>query len=273
MPANRQSGQVVLILILTVIIGMTVGLAIYFDSLTDVTLTSTEDRSERAFNAAEGGVEDLISRDDTEIAQIIAANAGNPLDVTVGGEDGITAKVEVAQRNIIESLVNQNDVLTVKLEGVTNTKVRISWTHPDEPGIPCEAGDGKLPGIIIERWYLDGTKTKLDRKGYSAYGCNLPDAQLTMASLGADPGFESSIEMDVTNQDLFLRVQPIFNQTLIYAHDPYNSALPSQSLDIVSKASAGPSNETRAIKANRSYSDLPSIFDYTVFSGTDLVKE
>ena len=52
-----QQGQIGLIVILIMAVGLTIGLAVASQSLTDISITETEEQSLRAFNAAEAGIE------------------------------------------------------------------------------------------------------------------------------------------------------------------------------------------------------------------------
>ncbi len=57
-----ERGQVIIVLLLTTLVVLTVGFAITVRSLTDLTTSSRNDQSQRAFSAAEAGIEKYLSQ-------------------------------------------------------------------------------------------------------------------------------------------------------------------------------------------------------------------
>lgn len=62
---NRQKGQVVLILILIMTVGLAIGLAVIQRSLSDISTSSKVEQSSRAFSAAEAGIEKALGTGST----------------------------------------------------------------------------------------------------------------------------------------------------------------------------------------------------------------
>lgn len=70
---KNQSGQVIIILLLIMLVALSIGLVATQRSVTDVTTSTQSDQSTRAFSAAEAGIEQIIQRGGT-----------NSLNVTLG---------------------------------------------------------------------------------------------------------------------------------------------------------------------------------------------
>jgi Tfp pilus assembly protein PilX len=58
---NHSSGQVIVIVLLTMTIVFTITLGIFLNSLSDAKMTKVQENSERAFDAAQAGIEQIIS--------------------------------------------------------------------------------------------------------------------------------------------------------------------------------------------------------------------
>ena len=273
---NKQSGQVVLVVLLTLLVGLTMALAIFLNTVSDAQLTTTEENSERAFSAAEAGIEELLSG--------ALVGIGSTGVVNVGGLD---ANVEYEPVNHFEAYVPQNGVATIQLEGATDTQIRILWTVAgDDEGIrgTCTEGDSNTPAaLIIDKWTNPGTGVEVEHFAYNPEGC----AAVGSSSLGFSnsvAGIDNYLSMlenfniDGDNSDgatdLFLRIRPIYNHATIKIeamNDPV-SGLPQQQIDISSSATVDDSGESRAISVVKTVPALPEIFDYALFSGNTIVK-
>lgn len=74
---QSQQGQMLVILLLVMVVGLTIGLFLMGRTTTDISLTSKISDSSRAFNAAEAGIEDAIRAQGT-------IPAGTPVPVATG---------------------------------------------------------------------------------------------------------------------------------------------------------------------------------------------
>ncbi|PIZ43626.1 hypothetical protein COY34_00580, partial [candidate division WWE3 bacterium CG_4_10_14_0_2_um_filter_42_8] len=76
----------------------------------------------------------------------------------------------------------------------------------------------------------------------------------------------SSITLQ-TDIKRILRITPRYNSTWVLIDVPTGESLPTQGFIIVSKGISGETE--RVIKVSRSVASLPSIFDFSIFSGSD----
>ena len=59
-PSNHQSGQAVLIIVLSMVVALTAVLSVIASSTSDIKISSNEASSQRAFSAAESGIEKAL---------------------------------------------------------------------------------------------------------------------------------------------------------------------------------------------------------------------
>lgn len=97
----KRKGQVAMVVVLVVLVGLTIGVAILGRSVTNVGISSQEEERARSFSAAEAGVEDALRQDLSTIA------GGNfPI-----GESAVS--YTVSKLIDIVSEINPGEVVTV----------------------------------------------------------------------------------------------------------------------------------------------------------------
>ena len=72
MSLKLRSGQVAMVVILVVLVGLTIGVAVLGRSVTNVGISLQEEERARSFSAAEAGVEDALRQD----LSILAGSGG-----------------------------------------------------------------------------------------------------------------------------------------------------------------------------------------------------
>lgn len=98
-----RSGQVALIVVLVVLVGLTVGVAVAGRSVTSLSIGSQEEERARSFSAAEAGIEDALRQD----LSILAGSSGQ---FAVGNA---AVSYTVTKLTNIVSEVNSGEVVTV----------------------------------------------------------------------------------------------------------------------------------------------------------------
>jgi hypothetical protein len=265
---QSQSGQMVLMVLLIMLVGLTIAAGVFLDSLTEVQLTTSQENSDRAFNAAEGGVEQYLAKDFTSL--ITASDSTDSNEVDVGN---LKANVKLTKESTFKALIEENDVGTVNLDGMsTNATLTISWTKGEDqnPGT-CLEGDNQAPAaLIVEKW-SNKSAPVVTRSVYKPFGCNIPSGVTPSTNAGENP-YLSTIDFSVTPSDYLLRLRPVYNKATIAVSGGRGVSLPPQQISIESKSSITGSGESKAIKATKTFSDLPMIFDYVLYSGSAIVK-
>ena len=260
----KNQGQVVLMVVLTMLVGLTIATGIFLNSLSDTQLTTTEENSERAFNAAEAGIEDLVKDVDTNF------NFGADTVIDVGSEK---ATVVADELNTFDFIVKQNSVATLFLDTTPKpTKVTIYWTDKSDPEQypgTCNEGDGGAAGLIIQKWQNNGSAVTTE--AYSPFDCSLANINFNSSNDGSTESFRSQITLSIDANDSFYRIRPVYSQARIKIVSSEGGDLPAQQYVITSTTKAD-SGETRAIEVTKTRPSLPEIFDYALFSGDTLVK-
>src|SRR3989344_3793955 len=101
---SRKSGQILILVLLIVVVALAVGLSVASRNLTNLKTATQTEQSQRAFTAAEGGVEDVLSRLST-ITSNPQVNTASGLDVPVAVV-GITATVNVKAISTYERTID-----------------------------------------------------------------------------------------------------------------------------------------------------------------------
>jgi len=145
---NYNRGQALMMVVLTMFIGLTIVLIIFMNSLAELQLSTTEEQSERAFNVAESGIENILSEDLDNLA------VGNQSALS----DGFSTNIKTAALSSYDYLIKQNDTGEIQLKSAdtSSTKIDIYWTNKNSTdvdtgeypnSIACNAS-----GMIIEKW-------------------------------------------------------------------------------------------------------------------------
>lgn len=276
-PKRSSKGQIGLIVILIMAVGLTIGLAIASQSLTDISVSETEEKSLRAFNAAEAGIEEILRQ-----STITAGSTTVPVG-------DLTAAVSVVEKKSQQLILGSNETMEVPLQGATTSQVKISWVNigdsTQNPGT-CTEGEGDAPasleilrlrnqaGQILPYRYLYNACDALN--GINGFANTLADApalqdgtvpflkQVTFTNIDGDSG-------DGT-YDIALRIRTFYNQATVAVTDPTGSdGLPLQEYKVTSIGTA-PTGEKRTVEVTRSVEAWPPIFDYVLFSGSQLAK-
>lgn len=254
---RHSSGQAVLIVLLVVAVALGFALSIISQSVTDVRISKQEQESARAFNAAEAGIEEALKS--------IAVGVGS---ITV---DDIEVDYTVASETSLENTVSENESLEVDLtsaDASLNT-VTINWVDSnnqvENPGT-CTASSGQAPASLLIS--ITDNLNQVTRYGVNACNLSADNGMTNVADAGLDP-FLRQFDVSVDSNDVMIRIRPLYNRASLSIGG--NVDLPVQAYSISSTAQA-PTLESKAIEVSRTEPATPSVFDYVLFSGTNIVK-
>ncbi|MBI2309472.1 hypothetical protein HYU89_01070 [Candidatus Collierbacteria bacterium] len=116
----RRNGQVAMVVILVVLVGLTIGVAILGRGVTNVGLSNQEEERARSFSAAEAGVEDALRQD---LLSIVAGSGGGQFNV---GESAVS--YTVAKLTHVTSEINPGEVVTVDWSKSGASSFSVAWT-------------------------------------------------------------------------------------------------------------------------------------------------
>jgi hypothetical protein len=224
---NHKSGQVVLIVLLVMVVVLTIGLSLISRSVTDISISKDEEEAIRAFSAAEAGIEAAL--------QNIGAA---PSTIVV---DGITANVNVSgEDQNLEFNLAEGEYLDLDLTGASvGTRITLEW----DAGAAVETSFYKSDNTVQRYIYQSDTASCLS------------------GIISTEPDEEFQLRGTTAN-DQMLRIRALCSPTNLDI-TVSNHSLADQAHEIDSRASED--GKTSAIQVTRR-DELPSIFDYVVFS-------
>ena len=272
-----RSGQALVLVMMVLAVAMTVGLSIVARSANEVKVTSAQEESARALEAAEAGLEKALGG----TLQI----GGYPYPTLGSGATYVIAPTPVLgnikNEWIIPFQLVEGQVATVDLKNFTKPnidkmKIRLCWG----------TSGSSTPQTVLEAtlYYVISGNTKIGRLIYDPTG-TLTSSEPTGSFIGqlnlCPPGFKYSKVPDWGNfgsgidegtQLLMMRLKLYGNGTNA---EPIAIKAPGadfgrQGETYISVGSAGTSTQkVRAVQLNY---DIPTIFDNAVFSGTSISK-
>ena len=265
----RQSGQALLIVLLVMAVGLTIALSIVSRSVTDIRISQGEEESARAFSAAEAGIEESL-------------RAGSAISPDL---EGISIQVTETERGggdsfVFDSTIDEGDTQTVWLvphdsDGnlvlspyYTEGTIDVCWQETD-PETALEAAifyQDPAGNYKVARGAYD------DQASSRGEGFDSPDSdqcsildrkkELNLAGFGITPSVDTLIA---------LRLRPLYNQAEVGVEGAGGDGglIPTQEKCFESTATTE-NGVTRKVRQCQSFPAPPAIFDYVLFSGTDI---
>lgn len=281
MNLKHQRGQILLIVVLTMIIALTVGLSIASRIVTELRLSRQNEESQRAFQAAEAGIEQTLRQEQSissavnfdesnasftttfraESGASLLMNNGIEVDQTVG------ADVWLSEYSADPALVFGNP-----MGAGAPVTITIYWRSPNQTSCLQGSGDSTAPALEVA--VLSGAKANpvLAKYVYEAAGCTRIQGATQGTSGNYTIGtnqtpFRNSATITVTD-GLIMKVIPIYNSGLIGITAVSNGnpiAFPPQGSVVESVGEAG--NTVRKVTYFRSFPQLPlEVFPYSILS-------
>lgn len=252
---NHESGQVGVIVLLTMTGMLALGLSMASRTTQEALLSGKEAESTRVFNAAEQGIEEALSGDLDFL--------GDTYEGSVESVTGIGVDYTIEKINTLETRLFEGVSVGVDVTGVsTGNELQIDWSKVTD----C---DTETPPSLIASVYYDDSGTT--RVRHEALGsCDRGDG-FTLGSVIDEDGYKRRHNLPLQTDDFLVRVKAVYND----AHIKVSSGdftMPVQYYSIRSQAANADSNETRIVEVNRTLKSAPSILDYAVYSGDALSK-
>lgn len=261
MVVSMKSGQILILVLLMVVVALAVGLSVASRNIINLRTSTQTEQSQRAFTAAEGGVEKVLSK--------LSDNVGQH-EFDIGD---LKADVNVVASNVYERPINLGDVGQILLEGSSANEVKVEWARlgglevEDSAGAPASVEIAQIYGNdsnLQTRWYFVG---KSPRSGEDLAGSNSGGYRTCISD-----GYWGCVILDVLGPNpKILRIKPFWARVSAKVSG-VNSPLPLQTYDITSSASTD-IGVTRKVQVTRTaLPQLPAIFDYVLYSEGDVVK-
>lgn len=256
---RKRSGQILILVLLVVVVALAVGLSVASRNITNLRTSTQTEQSQRAFSAAEGGVEDVLSRL-SSISVPVGGQTTVPVDV-----GGIVANVVVLGSNIYQATIAEGIVGQVDLAGSSGS-VTIEWAKNSETQESTEPASleitqvyGTSPNYLQKRYaYSAGAFPGRDEQGFSSASCS------------GSGEFKCRVSITLEANPVLLRIRPFWVATTVRVQG--SSDLPLQTYDVTSTATTD-LGITRRVQVQRTaLPQLPASFDYVLYSDQSISK-
>ena len=279
---NRsEKGQTLVIMLLIMVVGLTVGLYLMGRTTTDISLTTKVTDSSRAFNVAEAGIEEAIKNPNASPGTLTTGTY-TPQVANLGGSTGIYPLKK-------QPATKMGEAFTVWLVGHDAAGNLDGSIHFDGNNIDvCFDGvSPNIPNIAITLYYRI-----CSAPGPYSYRSSYAFFISSSAVVGGPcSGYERSINVNLNRNNsnsfgnlgypppppnftnplyLALRIRPIKYDTAIAVNGGNTEPLPKQGTDINSTGQSG--ETTRKINVKNPYLVPPAFMDYVIYSNSNIVK-
>lgn len=305
-PLDKQAGQILIIFLLILVVGLAIVLSVASRSITDIRTTTTSDESNRAYFAAEAGIEEALKRleqdpsfagTELDFSQLNKTRANISASSLVGVDAfefwNEVPKDDVVQVNLLQDFFDLGSV------GYSGSELRIFWGRVvgDVPAIeitvlycnPC----GANPSFGLRKFAFDPDSVRAASNGFCNYNAHPGVGSVTVdTNIGNGRNFEYSFNLRIragystgsicdpgvggigAKKAVLARIRLLYNEDKTHpvaVAGILPGVIPVQGSEIESTGFTE-SGVTRKLKVIRQFPSLPAIFDYVLFSGDDLVK-
>ncbi len=259
---TKKSGQILILVLLIVVVALAVGLSVASRNLTNLRTSAQTEQSQMAFAAAEGGIEDVLSRL-TSIASAIPAGGSSTQNVTVGN---LTASVTVTPSSVYQFTIDLGTVGQVDLRGASG-QVQIEWASVNDPVEANQPASIEVTQVSQSGSTYSQSRTAWSggsfggrsENGFATPNCTPSSAFKLCTRISLDAGATS------------IRIRPFWVKTTVKVTS-VGGGLPVQAYNLVSVATTS-TGVTRKVQVTRTaLPTLPAAFDYVLFSNSDIAK-
>jgi len=300
MKGKQKSGQILILVLLVVVVALAVGLSVASRNLTNLRTSAQADQSQRAFTAAEGGVEETLTKLNS-VATVIT-NGGavevngclrDTLDTTkancnLTSPTGVTGAVQVVAQKSFQKTVGLGDVAQVNLKTAPpGTVFTVEWGKSDEVDpmptmeftFVCDntaatcAVSGSGDSVTNVSNAVGGSYGQA-RFAYQAESVN-GQSTLSRCNRTGTNGYWCKVTFTLpagAQNVILLRMKPFWTRSTILVTPAQAATFPVQTYQITSTATTD-TGVSRKVQVSRdALPQLPAVFDYVLYSGGDIRK-
>jgi len=281
-----QNGQILLIVVLTMIVALTVGLSIAARVVTELKLSKQNEESQRAFQAAESGIQQTIERqsaigtlnspinldNNASFSTTFTTDNGTAIVVNNGQEVDQASGADVW---LSDYSANPANLFLNQMGAGSPVAITLYWGNENQTSCFASSGDSAAPAIEVV--LLRGTvaSPSIQKNVYEAAGCGT--SRISGATEGTTVGgpytlkgvtFRNSASLTFNgaslSNGLIMKVIPIFNSSLV-GFQSSGIVFPAQGSIVTSTGTSG--DTVRKVVYFQSYPQLPlEIFPYSLLS-------
>lgn len=300
---KSKPGQILVLVLLVVVVSLAIGLAVASRNLTNLQISTQAEQSQRAFTAAEGGVENTLSNLNN-VASYIKDGTNQPGDcptrvagesatcklpssVTSSGVSDTNSSVVIKANKSYEKTVQMGDVAQINLTSFpAGGTFDVEWGASSEtaykPSLEftfiCTNDGNTNCGVKI------GASTTSTTKAANVYGQHrlayqaeaiLGQSGFTQCTSSASFSCKVTLEVPTGAYSGFelLRMKPFWNRaTIKVTPQAQFASFPVQTYEITSTATTDTGLSRKVQVTRDALPQLPAIFDYVLYSGKDIIK-
>lgn len=301
---DGKNGQVIIIILLILVVVLTVGLSIATRTVTDIKLSKQSELSQRAFNAAEAGIETVLQGQAGTNGQYVNIGTGtntpayNVSVTTVGGSNAAFVFNKPITKDDTQQIwfVGHNSDNSFNLSDANNFKSNLLWAYWGNAGQHTDntKDPGSTPSITpaleLSVIYSDSSGYKIARGAFDPNTNRASNNHFDSSSIDSTGGYTNN-KLQFRRQIDFcagpflltcvsgkldsgitlygLRMRLLYNDVPQFlGAQPVNATdtLPVQGSLISSTGNAG--DVYRKVEVFQSYPVLPPLFDYVIFNGS-----
>lgn len=258
---HARGGQVLLIVVLTMVVALTVGLSIASRTITNLKFSKQSEESQRAFSAAEAGIEQALKTGQNLRSNLQSNNSSYVTTATIqsGTSFLLNGGGIVGQDAGIEVFLASYPTFSPALASATIT---LYWDTPSQNVCTkSPTTQSALEVLVLSGTILNPTFSKFMYDPCTSTrtpGAIVPGGQGTVESII----FSHSAAITVTN-GLLMKVIPIYNSTTIGLSS--TAGLPSQGSVISSVGTSG--DTVRKVIYFSSFPQTPlELFPYSIIA-------
>lgn len=280
---KNQKGQTLLFVIVAVTIAMAVGVAVSTRTISSLKRVARTDTSARVIAAAEGGIENLLGRNYSQLDKAIAADVGgcDAIEAQTGPESGTCQYV--FNEDISEDLISSRAV--VKVEEFSSNEEDGGYSFNLVPGSVKEVnldtyiqGDIKIcwdsndSAIYYYSYNQDGEVLKGGLKPADGFQFGYISDRFVHEGISTEGSYLCKTVLLVGGSRYGLRIKVLYNNSKV-AVFPTSGSLPTQGYKFTSVGeivTGSGSEEKATVIVHKSYPYAPDIFDYGIYTPATL---
>lgn len=260
--------------VLIMIVALTVGLSLASRTITNLRISRQNEESQRAFQAAEAGVEQILQSGGTSSSDNLTNNASFSTSVSYpSGTSIILNGGELVDQDVgLDVWLSNYPDYSSQIGSSTPANLTVYWGTDNQTSCDNPTGnEGSSVKSALEIAVLSGDKLlpTMTKYVYEVPSCTASPRPITHSVNAPGTGgtvatihFNNSATIQVSN-GLIARIIPIFNSSKIAVTS--DVALPKQGTVISSTGNSG--QTARKVEYFASYPQIPlEIFPYSIMS-------
>ncbi len=273
---SQQSGQILLIVVLTMIIALTVGLSIAARVVTELKLSKQNEESQRAFQAAEAGIQKSLQLN-TSVGLVPLDNNSSfstELATDIGTGILVNNGQEVDQATGADVWLSDYPTFANPIGGA----MYVYWGSSSQSNCSSTGGDSVAPALEVVVLQGNISSPTVIKNIFEATPCG--SSRISNATLGTQNGvstwsfkgmnflYRAPLTFNGSNISggLLMKAIPIFNSSIVgFQTNGTGINFPAQGSVVTSTGTSG--DTVRKIIYFQSYPQLPlEVFPYSLIS-------